>query len=152
MHKHEIFIDYAWTDFYDGTVSPNCEKTEIKFRVELSSSNAYICDCLFTNITSTSSGGAFYSISTTKLLIETTTFASCKTSAQNGGAVYFVNTNYGQSAINRVCAFDCCSTYSSGSSNGQFLYVSVKDALEYKNSVNYSSVGNCVNLNSDSCL
>jgi hypothetical protein len=83
--------------------------------------------------------------SVTLLLIESTSFFSCKTSNYFAGAIYFSNTNNGQCVLNEICGYDCYSTYTGNDgSHGQFTYV---DASKI-NFVNYSSVARCVNENS----
>ena len=106
---------------------------------------------VFQSCTSNSDGGALCCTSVTYLLIEASSFFSCTSSATNtyGGAIRFNNGN-GQCVLVRVCGYACCSTYSSGRSDGQFAYITVNNNLESKNYVNYSSIAHCVNTNSDS--
>jgi hypothetical protein len=49
----------------------------------------------------------------------------------------------------KVCGYDCCSTYTSYS-YGQFLYISVNNAISSKNYINYSSISRCMNQISSS--
>jgi hypothetical protein len=143
----------VWVDSFPGT-TPTTYSSGFGERQTPSASSdggVYILNSLFNRFTSTSDGGALYcSTSVTYLLIESTSFFSCKTSAQYGGAVYFHNTNNGQSVLYGVCCNDCCSTYTS-SSNGQFAYIYVRDNVLNKNYFNYSSIARCVNGNSNSC-
>jgi hypothetical protein len=85
------------------------------------------------------------STSVQRLLIESSSFFSCSTSSVNGGAIYFSNTNNGESVLYKVCGNDCISTYTDGSSYGQFARISVNDGISIKNYVNYSSISRCVN-------
>jgi hypothetical protein len=51
--------------------------------------------------------------------------------------------------LHKVCGYDC---YSTGSNPyGMFIYTVVNDVASSKNYVNYSSIGRCVGVNSDSC-
>jgi hypothetical protein len=130
----------AWNDFYNSQQPTPINKQKYTSRLSLSSASVYISNCLFVSITSTSSGGALYcSTSVTYLLIESSSFFSCKTS-NAGGAIYFDNSN-GQSVLHEVCGNDCFST---SGSHGQFTYVYVKNDATSKNYVNYSSVIHCV--------
>jgi len=102
---------------------------------------------LFISIISSSSGGALYcSTSVSCLLVESTFFFSCKTSS-SGGAIYFSNTGSGQCVFNKLCVNDCCTT---GSYNGQFSYIDVKNDATGKCCANYSSFLRCVNEISNS--
>jgi hypothetical protein len=82
-------------------------------------------------------------------LIESTSFLSCKTSSNHGGAIYFENGN-DQCVLHEVCGYDCCSTYTSDSSYGQFVYTNVNNAASSKNYVNFSSITRYVNSISSS--
>ena len=125
MQEQNYLVKNGWNDFYDGSVSPNYQKTETG-RVELTSTNAYIFDCLFNEVKSTKYGGAIYSKATSNLLIESCIFYFCKTSGEYGGTIYFTNTNTGQCTLNKVCAIGCNITRSSDS-RAQFLYVQIKN-------------------------
>jgi hypothetical protein len=102
------------------------------------------------NSTSYDNGGALCCTSVQYLLVESSSFFSCKTGSQSGGAIYFYNTNNGQCALQELCVNDCCSTYN-GYSNGQFVYIVVHNTATSKNYVTYSSFARCVNENSGSC-
>ena len=146
MEKPENFIKNGWSDYYEGSVSPGYTKNAYNSQIQLtSSSNIYIFDCLFNSITSGTDGGAILATTTPSLLIESTLFSSCKTTANEGGAIYFVNTGTGQSVMNKVCGIDCCSTYSSSTSYGQFAFTYVKDNINNKNYVNFTSIAHCIN-------
>jgi hypothetical protein len=141
---------HAWNDFFSGSLSPTLGPGEYNSRRTPSASSVYVSNCLFNRITSGSDGGALYCTSATYFLIESSSFFSCKTSSYQGGAIYFENTNSGQSVLYGVCGHDCCSTYTDGNSCFQFARMCVKDNAAYKNNVNYSSVSCCVNENSNS--
>jgi hypothetical protein len=83
------------------------------------------------------------------LLIESTSFFSCKTSSDEGGAIYFSNGN-SQCILHEVCGYDCCSTYTGSYSYHQFAYIVVNNAASSKNYVNYTSITRCVNERTDS--
>jgi hypothetical protein len=136
----------AWNDFFTVT-SPNnpyYSQTYTSRRTP-SDSSVYVTNCLFKSITSSSDGGALSCTSATYFLVESTSFFSCKTSG-SFGAIYFSNSG-GQSVLNKVCGYDCCTT---NSNSYQFGYVSVNNAASSKNYANYSSIVRCVNEYSSS--
>jgi predicted outer membrane repeat protein len=143
MHKRT-----AWSDYFTGSVTTYNSET-YGTRRTLSGTGVHVLNCLFRSITSpTSDGGAIYCTSVTYLLVESTSFFTCKTSSSQGGAIYFSNSN-GQCVLHEVCGYDCCSTYTSYSYY-QFAYIYVNDGLSSKNYMNYSSIVRCVNLRTDS--
>jgi hypothetical protein len=132
----------SWSDFYNSQQPTPINKQKHTSRLNLSDASVYVSNCLFVSITSTSSGGALYcSSSVTYLLVESSTFFTCKTSG-TGGAIYFSNSNSGQSVLREVCGNDCWTTGSSGS---PFAYIYVKNDATSKNYINYSSITRCVN-------
>jgi predicted outer membrane repeat protein len=133
----------AWSDFFTG----NPTLIQSQTRQTPSNANAHVLNCLFKSITSTDVGGALCCTSVTCLLIESTSFFSCNTSANHGGAIYFSNTGSGQCVFHEVCGYDCFSTYNGGS--GQFSYTNVRNDATSKNYINYSSVVRCLNVNSN---
>jgi hypothetical protein len=86
-------------------------------------------------------GGALYCSSVTYLLVESTSFFSCKTSGR-GGAIDFSISNNGQCILYKVCGYDCCSTTGTYS---QFAYIGVRHLITHKNYANFSSIVCCVN-------
>jgi hypothetical protein len=142
---------HAWNDFFSGNLAPTLNSSEYSSRQTLSASSVYVSNCLFKSIMVTSvNGGALYVTSTTYLLIESSSFFSCKTSNAHGGALYLSNSG-GQCVLYKVCGYDCYSTYSgSNSPCYQFSYIGVKDDATSKNYVNYSSITRCINENSNS--
>jgi hypothetical protein len=143
-----MHIKTAWNDYFTESPTVNQSKT-YETTQKLSDAYVHVLDCLFRSCISTSGGGALLCTSVQYLLIESTSFFSCKTSSSQGGAIYFSNTNSGQCVLYKVCGYDCCTT-STGSSYGQFVFIQVKDATSSKNNVNYSSTARCVTENSDS--
>jgi hypothetical protein len=133
----------AWSDYFPGT-NPTITlgPKEYDSRQTPSDTNVYVSNCLFNRFTSSSTGGALYCTSVTCLLIESTSFFSCKTSSGSGGAIHFYNTNNGQCVLNRVCGNDCCMTTSS---SYQFSRISVKNDAISKSYIDYSSITRCVN-------
>ena len=87
---------------------------------------------------SSSSGGAIYSTSLSKLLVETSTFVSCSASSQ-GGAIYI---SKGDCVIHEVCGYHC-------TANSQFSFSDVwqSSGTKDKNYVHDSSVAYCVASN-----
>jgi hypothetical protein len=134
----------AWNIYFSGiTAITALISQEFTLRPTLSGPNIYVLNCLFNSITSTGNGGALYSTSVSCLLVESTSFFSCKTSG-NGGAIYFENTNSGQCVLHEVCGYDCCTT---DSSSRNFVNIYVKNDISSKNYINYSSISCCVNVN-----
>jgi predicted outer membrane repeat protein len=136
----------AWSDYFPG-INPTTTLVpkEYTSREPVSSTYVYVFNCLFNKCSSTSNGGALYcSTSVTYLLVESSSFFSCKTSSSSGGAIYFCNTNSGECVFHKICGNDC----SAGSSNSQFVYTCVKNLASSKNYVNYSSIIRCVTENS----
>jgi hypothetical protein len=142
-----MHIRTAWDDFFPGTNSTNLNSQTYTSRQTPSGTNVYVLNCLFRSIFAEGEGGALCCTSVTYLLIESTSFVSCKTSSNIGGAIY--NTGSGQCVLYGVCGFDCCSTYTSRS-DGQFARIYVNNGLTSKNYINYSSIARCVNENSNS--
>jgi hypothetical protein len=141
----------AWGDYFTASNQNNLSSQTYTSRQILSDTSVHISNCLFRSITSTSDGGALYcSSSVTYLLVESTSFFSCNTSNRYGGAIYFYNTGSGQFVLYEVCGNDCCSTYTGGSSYGQFAYIYVNNGPSSKNCVNYSTTARCVNENPNS--
>jgi hypothetical protein len=145
-----IRVRTAWDDhFYGSSPSQTFATTKYTTVQSTSSTNVFVSNCLFIGCTSTSNGGALScSGSVQRLLIESSSFFSCSTGSQYGGAVYFSNTNNGECVLYKVCGNDCISTYTS-SSNGQFAYVYVQNTVSNKNYISYSSISRCVNHNTN---
>jgi hypothetical protein len=139
----------AWNDYFEGTVSPNLSSQTFSSTQTLSGTNVYVSNCLFSSITSSGHGGALSCTSASYFLVESSSFFTCKTSVNYGGAIYFDNSGSGQSVLHKLCGYDCCSTYT-GSSDGQFVRIFLKNAVSIKNYVNYSSISRCVNEYSNS--
>jgi hypothetical protein len=136
----------AWSDYFTGTPSTQLSN-EYTNQQNPSASSIYVLKSLFRSMLSTSSGGALYCSSTTCLLVESTSFFSCRTSSQLGGAICLSASN-SQYVLYGVCGYDCYSTYSG--SLGQFSYNSLSTAVSNKNYINYSSIARCVSTNSNS--
>jgi hypothetical protein len=148
MLTSKMYIRTAWSDYFTG--SPTLfQSNEYKTRPTYTNTSVHVSNCLFISITSTSDGGALSCTSVTCLLVESSSFFSCRTSS-NGGAINFGNTNDGQCVLYEVCGYNCCSTYTGSYSHGQFSHVKVQDSISSKNHVNYSSISRCVNEITDS--
>jgi hypothetical protein len=133
----------AWNDFFTGNPTL-LQFEEYGTSKTLSDTSVHVSNCLFRSTSSTVDGGALYcSNSVTYLLVESSSFISCKTSSDEGGAIYFRNSD-GECVLHKVCGYDCCST-NTGYSYGQFVYTYVSNTASSKNYVNYSSIVRCVN-------
>jgi len=130
---------FAWADYFTG--NPEITLNGLPYlRQTPSAASVYVSNCLFSGCTiSSGNGGALScSTSTTYLLVESSSFFTCKTDSGKGGAICFINTNYGQSVLYGICCFDCCS-----SSYGPFAYTALKQAASTKNYANYTSITRC---------
>jgi hypothetical protein len=143
-------LKFSWSDYFTGNQGPTLSSGEYTSRQSYSGGIVYVLDCLFNQFTSGSNGGALYcGSSVTHLLIESSSFFSCKTSSQHGGAIYYSN-NGGQSVLYGVCGYDCISTYSGSYTYYQFALLSVNSSSLNNNYFNYSSITRCVSVNSKS--
>jgi hypothetical protein len=130
-----------WNDYFTG--SPTLIQKNVT-RQTPSNTNIHILNCLFSSITSSSSGGALYCTSSvTCLLVESSSFFSCKTNG-DGGAIYFLNTGSGQCVLYKVCGYNC------SGSNNLFSFVDMGSSISNKNYVNYSSISRSISENSGS--
>jgi hypothetical protein len=137
----------SWNDYFTATPVTTLDPISYDSRQTPSVSNVYVLNCLFNSINSGSSGGALY-FTSNYLLVESSSFFSCKTSSGNGGAIYFYNINSGEYVLHGVCGYDCNTPGSS--TDGQFARIYVRNAVSSKNYVNYSSISRCLNENSGS--
>ena len=87
---------------------------------------------------SSTNGGAIYSGSLSKLLVETSTFVSC--SATNNGGAIFISS--GDCVIHEVCGYHC-------TSNNVESFSLVTGSNRDKNYVHDSSVAYCVASSTD---
>jgi hypothetical protein len=136
-----IHTKTAWDDYFTGATTL-LQTKEYGTSQNPSGTSVYVSNCLFRYITSTSQGGALSCTSAIYLLVESSSFFSCNTSADGGGAIFFYNEG-GQCVLHEVCGYDCCSIYTSNS-YGQFVRIYVNDAATSKSYINYSSVVRCV--------
>jgi hypothetical protein len=143
-----LHLRTAWNDYFTATGQNNINSQTFSLKQTPSNTSVYVSNCLFGSITSSGNGGALSCTSVTYLLVESTSFISCSTSGQLGGAIYFSNSD-GQCVLYKVCCYDCCSTYTS-TSNGQFVFTVVNNVISSKNYVNYTSITRCINQISDS--
>jgi hypothetical protein len=142
MLMFQSHFKIAWNDYFTATGQNNISSQTFSLRQTPSNTCVYVSNCLFRFITSSGNGGALSCTSVTYFLVESTSFISCSTSDQYGGAVYF--SNGGQCALHEVCGYDCCSTYTSRS-DGQFVHTAVNNVISSKNYVNYTSITRCMN-------
>jgi hypothetical protein len=137
-----------WRDYFTG--NPTTTRNRYNGpKLTLSDASAYISNSLFDKCTSNDSGGALYCKLVPQLLIESTSFFSCKTSHMYGGAIYFTSLYDCECVLNKVCANNCCSSKNSHS-YGQFAKIEIKGNISCKNYVVYSSIVRCINANESS--
>jgi hypothetical protein len=140
-----LYSKTAWNDYFPGSYT-NFNSQTYTSRQTPSYTGVYVSNCFFGPITSSSDGGVLYCGSSVQyLLVESSSFFSCKSSG-GAGAILFSNTNNGQCVFHAVCGYGCCST----SNNVQFGHTYVYNVLTSKNYFNYSSISCCVSVNSGS--
>ena len=115
------FIKRTFEDVYGPGSNPtNYTGQEFTERLTPTASDVYVYNCVFRYCSSSSNGGALYfSNSVYKLLIEQSSFISCRTDQKGGGICSYSR----QCVLSRICGFNCSSTNSS-SNYGQFTYIS----------------------------
>lgn len=140
----------TWNDYFSVSSQQTESSKTYESRINISSTSVYVLNCLFNKCVSNSYGGALASSATEMLLIESSLFHSCSSSAIYGGAIYFENANNGQCILNIICSFNCTSTLMNSNSWGQFAYVIIKNQIGCKNYANYTSIvhTNSKNINS----
>jgi predicted outer membrane repeat protein len=135
------FPRFSWNDYFTATPVTTIGPGSYNSRQTPSASNVYVLNCLFNSFTSGNHGGAIYCTSN-YLLIESSSFFSCKTSGYHGGAIYFTNTGSGECVLHGVCGYDCNTP---GGYEGQFACVYMRNTASSKNYINFSSISRCVN-------
>ena len=100
----------------------------------MSSESQYVYCCYFVDC-SAEKGGGILATSQTNMLIEETSFSSCKATSSDGGGLYFETT--GSCVLYRVCSFACTAP-----SNGPFCSIKLQNSLSYNNTMKDSSVAN----------
>jgi hypothetical protein len=133
----------AWNDYFPGTTPSNYFYQLYTSKQTRSEAYLYILNSLFRSIASSDYGGALYCNSATFMLIESTSFFSCKLSGGGGqgGAIYFYNSG-SQCVLYGVCGYDCSTTTDW---DYQFAIIYVSNSASVKNYVNYTSISRCVN-------
>jgi hypothetical protein len=98
--------------------------------------NVYVYDCFFHDFSSSSNGASINCGSSVyKLLIEHSSFISCRISSGSGGGVYFDCSGNYECVMSKICAFGCsCGSY------GQFAFISLYNSANYKNHFNDSTI------------
>jgi hypothetical protein len=145
MRSNLSWIKATFDDVFGTGLNPTEYKGPVYSgsQTKPTQTNVHVHHCVFRGCADTSNGGALSCGSAVyRLLIEQTSFISCQSSGQCGGAIYFESSANGQCVLNKVCGFNCFSTYTSGSSSnwGQLAYTSTKNDISYKNDVNDSSI------------
>jgi hypothetical protein len=138
-----MYTRTTWDDYFTGNPTILQQK-EFGTTQTPSATSVYVSNCLFKSITSGSNGGALSCSSATKMLVESSSFFSCSTSGQYGGAIYFSDTNNGQCVLYEICGYNCYSSNTAGS-YGQFARIDVYNIDSSKNYANYSSISHCIN-------
>jgi hypothetical protein len=106
-----LYSKTAWNDYFPGSYT-NFNSQTYTSRQTPSYTGVYVSNCLFGPITSSSDGGTLYCDSSVQyLLVESSSFFSCKSSG-GAGVILFNSQNNGQSVFYAVCGYDCCCTSS----------------------------------------
>ena len=108
---HLCFSLSSWDEYYKDTSKPDettigTSESPEKSQYYTSELTAYIYNSMFYGCSASDGGAIFYDTKDGKILIEFTTFGSCKASNQYGGAVYIKNCSC---VINCVCCSMCSS-------------------------------------------
>jgi hypothetical protein len=137
-----LFPKLLWNEYFTGTPETTLHRNKYISRQTPSVSSVYISNCLFDKCTieSGNGGALFCSTSVTYLIVESSSFFSCKAINGASGAIYFSNTGSGQSILYAVCGNDC-----SSASYGFFARILINNAASSKNYANYTSIVRCVN-------
>jgi hypothetical protein len=152
MESEFNFLKTTFDDFYGpgNTNIKEYKNTKYTGRIAPTDQNVYVHDCFFQNCLSSSDGGAIYCGSSVyKLLVDQTSFISCRLSSNHGGAIHVNSQSYGECILSRICGFDCLSTNPSYS-YGQFASIYTKNDAVYKNHVIDSSITRSTNTNTNS--
>jgi hypothetical protein len=144
MESKIIFLKTSFADFY-GPNQTNVKQYEgLKYTVTLTPTdqNVYVYNCVFQYCLSSSNGGALSCSSNIyKLLVEQSSFISCRTECDRGGGVFFDSATNGECILSKICGFNCSSTISNSNwSGGQCVYACIKNNVAYKNHVYDSSI------------
>jgi hypothetical protein len=83
----QLYVITAWNDYFTATGQNNINSQTFSLKQTPSNTSVYVSNCLFRFITSSGNGGALSCTSVTYLLVESTSFISCSTSGELGGAV-----------------------------------------------------------------
>jgi hypothetical protein len=145
------FLKRTFADVYGQSYIPvNYTGPEYTQTITINTENVYVHDSVFRSCSSTSNGGALScSTSVVRFLVERSSFISCSTSSDYGGAIYFKSTTTGQCVLSRICGFNCISSRI-GYIWGMCAYICVSNDINYKNHVNDSIITQSINKNMDS--
>jgi hypothetical protein len=148
LFKAELnVIKRTFDDVYGSGLNPTpyTAPTYTDKRIDISVTNAYVYNCLFRSLTNSNDGGALYcSSSVNKLLVEQSSFISCRTTSGSGGGVLFYNMGKGECVLSRICGFDCSATV-----YGQFARIITRTGINYKDHVNDTSLTHSLVMSSN---
>ena len=138
LQSHNFVVIEDWQSIY-GSEAPETEinLSEVQtIRKEVKGKGVWVHHCVFHNSQSHSQkGGAIYA-SRTLLLVEQSTFTNCS-STLYGGAIYELD---GECVVKQCCSEICYSEQ-----NGQFVYTSHKNLVQYQSKVLESSASHSMN-------
>jgi hypothetical protein len=138
METNPNLFKGSFEDVYGTGLNPtNYTRNEYSgTQLTPNTNNVYVYDCFFHDFSSSSNGASIYCGSSVyKLLIEQSSFFSCKTSSGSGGGVYFSCSGDYECVMSKICAFGC-----SCSGDGQFAFISLSNSASHKNHFNDSTI------------
>ena len=145
--KHQL-MQKDWIDFYKDITPPTKgnglyqnESYTGSNKLNSTEGSAWISNCYFYDMSSSSSGGAISTESVDNFLIEASTFVNCRMNSNSGygAAIYSKNGNI---VLDHVCGTNCYSAYFEG-----FSDIYGKSSGKSINYVHDSSVAYCVASN-----
>jgi hypothetical protein len=143
METNPNLLKGSFEDVYGSGLNPtNYIRNEYSgTRLTPNANNVYVYDCFFHDISYSSNDGAICCDSNVyKLLVEQSSFFSCKISSGRGGGIYFKNSGNYECVMSKICAFGC-----SCSNHGQFAYINLGSNVNYKNHFNDSTIAHSLN-------
>ena len=116
---------FSWQEFYAEPSSPVYTLPRNKYTSSqtVSQGSYYVFACFFASCSASKGGGVFVSAET-KLLVEETSFSSCKATSGSGGGLFISSVS--SCLFSKVCSYQCKAT-----SSGQFCYHSLSQSAEY---------------------
>jgi hypothetical protein len=143
----EKYLNQVWNSFYELNEGYIVQQNHlIRSYSSSNSGNLYFFNLYFLKLINSGGAGGALSITGTgnnQILIEKTLFSHCKTTSDNGGAIFFEN--YGHLIFHQICGYDC--NTGTTTSFGQFCQCSSHPNNTYNISLFSSSIIHSMNNN-----